>query len=121
MKTWFSLGALLAALAVMAGAFGAHALKSQLSPDMLAVYETGARYHLVHALGLLIVGLVYERHPSPLVNTAGWLLVAGVLLFSGSLYALSITGIKALGMITPIGGTAWIAGWIALGVAAQKT
>lgn len=121
MKTWFSLGALMAALAVMAGAFGAHTLKSQLSTEMLAVYETGARYHLFHALGLLVVGLACDRHPSPGFNTAGWLLTAGIVLFSGSLYALSITGVKALGLVTPIGGTAWIIGWIVLGATAQKT
>lgn len=119
MKTWFPLGAFLAALAVMAGAFGAHALKTALSPDMLATYETGARYHLMHALGLMIVGLVAERRPSRRVDAAGWLLAGGVVLFSGSLYALAITGNRALGAITPLGGVSWIVGWIMLGLAVQ--
>lgn len=120
MKTWFPLGALMAALAVMAGAFGAHALKAQLTPDMLAVYETGARYHLAHALGLLVVGLTAERHPSPALDAVGWLFMTGITLFSGSLYALAITGNKTLGMITPLGGVSWIIGWIVLGFAAQR-
>ena len=110
----------MAALAVMAGAFGAHGLKSQISPEMLVVYETGARYHLAHALGLLAVGLAADRHPSAILDMGGWLLVAGIVLFSGSLYALAITGNPALGMITPLGGTAWIIGWIVLGVATQR-
>jgi uncharacterized membrane protein YgdD (TMEM256/DUF423 family) len=120
MKTWFVLGAFLAALGVMAGAFGAHALKGRLSPDMLAVYETGARYHLIHALGLLAVGLAADRLGGGLVNLAGGLLTAGIVLFSGSLYALAISGVKTLGIITPFGGLAWIVGWIVLGVAALK-
>ncbi|NDD29412.1 MAG: DUF423 domain-containing protein, partial [Proteobacteria bacterium] len=98
---------------------GAHALKTALSPDMLATYETGARYHLMHALGLMVVGLVAERRPSRRVDAAGWLIAGGVVLFSGSLYALAITGNRSLGAITPLGGVSWIVGWIMLGLAVQ--
>ena len=111
-RIFFSLGAVLGALGVAAGAFGAHALKGRLTPEMLAVFETGVRYQLVHALGLLAVGWAAGRWTSGAVRAAGWLFVAGVFLFSGSLYVLCLTGVRAFGAITPIGGAAFIAGWL---------
>lgn len=102
-----ALGAVNAALAVAAGAFGAHALKDRLEPRMLEVFETGARYHMYHALALVLCGAIATRG----ATTAGWILQAGIVLFSGSLYALALTGTKGLGAITPIGGLAFLVGW----------
>jgi len=119
-RLFFGLGAALGAVAVAAGAFGARALRSRIAPEMLAVFETGVRYHLVHALALLAVGWATTRWSSPGVPAAGWLFVAGILLFSGSLYALALTGVRALGLVTPIGGGAFIAGWLALAWAAWR-
>ena len=113
-------GAAHAALAVAMGAFGAHGLKASLSPDLLAVYQTGAQYHIFHALGLLLVGVLASHRPRALVTWAGWLLFAGIVLFSGSLYVLAISGERWLGMITPFGGTAFIAGWVLLAVASLR-
>ncbi len=105
-------GALLAFLGVGLGAFGAHALKARLAPDLLAVYQTGVQYHLWHALGIVLIGLLVQSLPGQkLLPIAGWLMVAGIILFSGSLYALSISGVRALGAITPIGGVAFLASW----------
>jgi uncharacterized membrane protein YgdD (TMEM256/DUF423 family) len=113
-RTFFALGAVLAGLGVALGAFGAHALKARLSPDMLAVWETGVRYQLVHALGLLAVSWALTRWPGSAVQASGWLFVAGTLLFSGSLYALALSGVRGLGAVTPLGGVAWIVGWALL-------
>lgn len=113
MKTFLVIGALAMALGVILGAFGAHGLKNRLSPDLLAIYHTGVEYHLYHALGLLLVGILIQQFPQlsglPL---GGWLLFAGILIFSGSLYVLAISGVRWLGAITPIGGLAFIAGWV---------
>jgi len=109
-----AVGALSGALGVAAGAFGAHALRSRLPPDLLAVFETAARYQLYHALGLVAVGLALGRWPSTPVRAAGWLFVCGTVLFSGSLYVLALTGTRWLGAITPLGGLCFIAGWLAL-------
>ena len=87
---------------------------------MLAVFETGARYHLIHAVGLLGVAVAAERWPGALTRAAGWLIVAGIVLFSGSLYALALTGTRALGLVTPFGGVAFIAGWLCLAAAAWR-
>jgi len=113
-RTFFSLGAVFAALGVAAGAFGAHGLKAWVSPEMLAVFETGVRYHLIHALGLLAVAWASTRWASAAIRAAGWLFVVGILVFSGSLYVLTLSGIRALGAITPLGGIAFIAGWLLL-------
>jgi uncharacterized membrane protein YgdD (TMEM256/DUF423 family) len=113
-RVFFALGAVLAALGVAAGAFGAHALRGRLAPDLLAAFETGVRYHLIHALALLAVAWATTRWPGRATNVAGWLFLAGTVLFSGSLYALSASGIRALYAITPLGGVAFIAGWMAL-------
>jgi uncharacterized membrane protein YgdD (TMEM256/DUF423 family) len=108
------LGAVLGALGVAAGAFGAHGLKARVGPEMLEVFETGVRYHLIHALALLAVAWASTRWSSAAIRAAGWLFVAGILVFSGSLYLLTLSGIRALGAITPIGGAAFILGWLLL-------
>lgn len=113
-RTFFALGAVLAGVGVALGAFGAHALKARLAPDMLAVWETGVRYQLVHALALLAVAWAATRWPGSMVQASGWLFVAGTLLFSGSLYALALSGMRGLGAVTPLGGAAWIVGWALL-------
>lgn len=119
-KTILMTGAGLLALAVILGAFGAHALKSKIEPDLLQVYKTGVEYHFYHALGLLLVGIIALNMPSGLINWSALLLFAGIVLFSGSLYLLAITGIKWLGAITPLGGLSFIAGWILLILAVWK-
>jgi uncharacterized membrane protein YgdD (TMEM256/DUF423 family) len=101
-------------LGVALGAFGAHALEARLSPDMLAVFETGARYHMYHVLALMAAAWLWSRWPSRIFATAGWLFVAGILVFSGSLYLLALTGVRALGAVTPLGGLAFLAGWLCL-------
>jgi uncharacterized membrane protein YgdD (TMEM256/DUF423 family) len=113
-RVFFIMGAVLAALGVAAGAFGAHALRGRLTPELLAAFETGVRYHLIHALALLSVAWATTRWPGRPTNIAGWLFLAGTVLFSGSLYAMSVSGIRALGAITPLGGVAFIAGWLTL-------
>lgn len=113
-RVFFVFGAALAALGVAAGSFGAHALRGRLSPELLAVFETGVRYHLIHALALVSVAWATTRWPGRATNMAGWLFLAGTVLFSGSLYALSVSGIRALGAITPLGGVTLIAGWLTL-------
>jgi len=119
-NAWFSLGATFAAIGVGLGAFGAHGLKSRLTPDMLAIFETGVRYHLIHAIGLLAVGWAADRWGGNGFQFAGWAFAIGIAIFSGSLYVLSIAGIRWLGAVTPLGGLAFIAGWIALAVAAWR-
>ena len=108
------------ALAVLLGAFGAHALKTRLSPEMLQVYKTGVEYQFYHALGLLLIGLIGFQIDSKWLRWSGILLIVGIVIFSGSLYALSISGIKTLGAITPIGGLSFVAGWISLAIAVWK-
>jgi uncharacterized membrane protein YgdD (TMEM256/DUF423 family) len=117
-RTFLLLGALGGFLAVALGAFGAHALRSRLSPEMLAVFETGVRYQMYHALALLLVAATIPRMGGWLVVSAGWLFTAGIVLFSGSLYLLAFTGVTVLGAITPIGGLAFLAGWACLAIAA---
>ena len=116
---------LLAALAgftgVALGAFAAHGLKSQLSAEYLAVFQTGVHYQLVHALALFGVALLAERLPGRLLTAAGILFAVGILLFSGSLYALTLSGLGKLGMITPLGGLCFLAGWLCLGLTAWRS
>ena len=119
LRTFTALGAANAFCAVAMGAFGAHALRGRLSADSLTIYNTAAHYHLIHALGLLLVALLSERLASPrFCSWCGWLLFAGILLFSGSIYALAITGVRLLGAITPLGGLCFLTAWTLLGVAA---
>ena len=110
-RIFFMLGSVFAFLGVAAGAFGAHGLKGKLDEPMLEVFETGARYQMYHGLALLAVAWALSRWPGGMMTTAGWLFVAGILVFSGSLYLLSLTGIRWLGAITPIGGVMLLAGW----------
>ena len=113
-RRFIALGAILGATGVAAGAFGAHTLAEILTPEWLKVFETATRYHLIHAVALVTVGVVASNWPSSLVNAAGYLLLSGVILFSGSLYALVLSNMTWWGMVTPFGGAALIAGWCAL-------
>jgi uncharacterized membrane protein YgdD (TMEM256/DUF423 family) len=116
-RTFLLIGAVLGFLGVTFGAFGAHALRSRLSPDMLAVFETGVRYQMYHAFAVLIVSaLIGHIGSARLVIIAGWFFVAGVLLFSGSLYVLALSGAGILGAITPLGGLLFLAGWACLAI-----
>lgn len=119
-RTFVILAALSAFLAVAAGAFGAHGLRDRVAPDLLAVFEVGARYHMYHALALLAVGWLATRIEGALPTAAGWLFVAGTVLFSGSLYLLALTGRRWLGAVTPFGGVAFLVGWALLAVAAWR-
>jgi len=112
------LGALSAFIGVAAGAFGAHALRGSVEPGLLTVFETGARYQLVHALALVAVDLVAPRVRPGFAATAGWLFVTGTVLFSGSLYAMTLTGVRAWGAVTPFGGLCFLAGWATVAIAA---
>ncbi|MEM7019295.1 MAG: DUF423 domain-containing protein, partial [Pseudomonadota bacterium] len=121
-KLFILLGAINAFLAVGLGAFGAHGLKERLSEDMLAVYQTAVQYHMFHALGLILIGVIsVEAIQAAYLKGAGWLLFVGIILFSGSLYCLSISGIRILGAITPFGGLCFLAGWLVLAWAAFKS
>ena len=119
-KTILMTASFLLALAVALGAFGAHGLKSQLSNDMIQTYKTGVDYHFYHALGLLLIGILAVSFPSELMKWSAILLTAGIILLSGSLYVLAVSGIKWLGAITPIGGLSFIAGWVLLFLAVWK-
>ena len=106
-------------VAVALGAFGAHALKTRLTPDMAAVWQTAVQYHAWHALAVLVAGVLLLQWPGQrAVEVAGWLFVAGIVLFSGSLYAMALTGVRGLGAVTPFGGVAFLAGWASLAWAA---
>jgi len=114
-RIFLALGAVNAFLCVVLGAFGAHGLKQKLTPDMLAVYQTGVQYHFYRALGLLAVGLMLMHFPaSKPIKWSGWLMLGGIVLFSLSLYTLSLTGIRGLGAITPLGGVSFLSGWAVL-------
>jgi uncharacterized membrane protein YgdD (TMEM256/DUF423 family) len=117
-RLFFVLGCGSGFLAVALGAFAAHGLKSRLAPEMLGVFEVGVRYQMYHALALLGVAWACTRWPGAWTGASGWLFIAGTLVFSGSLYALSLTGTRWLGAITPLGGLAFLAGWLCLAWAA---
>jgi uncharacterized membrane protein YgdD (TMEM256/DUF423 family) len=120
-RLFVALGGINAALAVIFGAFGAHALKARISPEMLAVYHTGSQYHFYHALGLLLIGLLASHFQNErALQLSGFLMLAGIVLFSGSLYLLALTGITWLGAVTPLGGVSFIAAWVVLAVAALR-
>lgn len=120
-RHFWLLGCGFALLAVAAGAFGAHALRARLPADLLAVFETAARYQMYHALALLAVAWAVAQWPGSTASLAGWLFTAGIVVFSGSLYLLSLTGIRWLGAITPLGGLAFLLGWALLGWAALRS
>lgn len=117
-RTFLLIGSLAGALGVALGAFGAHGLRGRLSPDMLAVFETGVRYQMYHALAILLVSVLMARLDGWLIHAAGWSFAIGIVLFSGSLYLLAVTGIRVLGAIAPLGGVAFILGWAFLAIAA---
>jgi len=117
---WFVAGTILAFLAVAFGAFAAHSLKARLSSDDRSIWETGARYQMYHALALLGVAYAAQRWGGGFTTAAGWLFVVGVVLFSGSLYLLSTSGIKVLGAVTPLGGLCFLSGWVCLAIAAWR-
>ena len=119
-STWFATGAIAAGLGVALGAFGAHGLKTRVTADLLVIFETAVRYQLYHAFALIAVAWAATRWPSPWITTAGWAFVLGILIFSGSLYIMTMTGAKWLGAITPIGGLAFLLGWAALAIAALR-
>ena len=119
-RLFFGLGAASGFVAVAAGAFGAHALRGRLSADLLGVFETAARYQMYHALALMAVAWAVSRWPGTLPQWAGWSFVAGTVLFSGSLYALALSGVRWLGAITPFGGAAFLAGWTCLALTVRR-
>lgn len=121
-KLFLTIGAVAMLAAVALGAFGAHALKAQIAPNLLAVYRTGVEYHFYHAIGLLAVGLAAQRLPdSNWLRAAGWLMLAGIVIFSGSLYLLAVTGVRAFGAVTPVGGVAFMLAWAMFAVAVVKS
>ncbi len=121
MKLFILLGAINAFLAVALGAFGAHGLEGKISEKYLKTWNTGVTYQMFHATGLFIVGILLAKAPNTgMLNTAGWLMLIGIILFSGSLYVLSTTGIKVLGAITPLGGLAFLAAWLLVGIVAIR-
>jgi len=119
-RIFLILGAVAAFLAVAFGAFGAHLLRGRLPEDLYTVYQTAVHYHAIHALGLLLVGLLAHREGSRWMAAAGVLMAAGLILFSGSLYVLALSGMRGLGIVTPFGGLALLGAWFALAVAAWK-
>jgi uncharacterized membrane protein YgdD (TMEM256/DUF423 family) len=119
-RLFLMLGAVSGLIAVGAGAFGAHALRARLTPELLGVFETGARYQMYHALALVVAAWVVSRWPESLAAWAGWLFLAGTIVFSGSLYALALTGVRWLGAVTPLGGLCFLAGWLCLALAAAR-
>lgn len=119
-RLFLMFGAASAAIAVGAGAFGAHALRARLEPRLLEAFETGARYQMYHAFAMVVAAWILARGDSRLAVAAGWLFAAGTLLFSGSLYAMALTGVRALGAITPAGGVCFIAGWVCVSLAAWR-
>lgn len=120
-KLFLVIGSINAMLAVILGAFGAHGLKKILSPDLLSTFATGVQYHFYHAVGLILVGLIAVHLPASMqLRLSGWLMFAGIVLFSGSLYLLALTGIRWLGAITPFGGVCFIIAWALLAVGVYK-
>lgn len=121
-KFYLLLGSINALLVVLIGAFGAHGLKARLTAENMAIFQTGVQYHFYHAVGLILVGLIAWHIPtSPYLRWSAWLMITGIILFSGSLYALSITNIRWLGMITPVGGMAFIIAWLLLSIGIIKS
>jgi uncharacterized membrane protein YgdD (TMEM256/DUF423 family) len=122
MRLMIILGSINMALAIALGAFGAHGLEGKVSEKMMQIWNTGAHYHIIHGLALIAVGLMLAKTDgnATLLTVAGWLLFAGIVFFSGSLYALVLTNVKILGAITPIGGVSFIVGWVLVAISAAK-
>ncbi len=120
-KTFLIIAAVFGFLGVAFGAFGAHALKDKLTPQLLETFETGVRYQMYHVFAIAIVALALEHWRVGLLNISGWLFVAGIIIFSGSLYILSLTGEKMWGAVTPFGGLALLGGWLTLAIAVYKS
>jgi uncharacterized membrane protein YgdD (TMEM256/DUF423 family) len=118
--TWIAIGSLLGMTGVAAGAFGAHALKTRVEPDMIAIFETAARYQMYHAVALVGLGLFASRIDQSMLQVSGFSFLAGTLIFSGTLYALVLTGNRGLGAVTPVGGALLIFGWLMLAVVAMR-
>ena len=121
MKSFIILGSVLTGIAIIIGAFGAHAIKTKVLPEDLAIFETGIKYHFYHSLGLIIIGILGFHYPNEVVQSSGKLFILGILIFSGSLYLLVLTNIRWLGAITPIGGFCFIMGWFILAYNIYKT
>jgi len=119
-RVFFTIGAWFAFAGVAAGAFGAHSLKSRINTEMLLVFEVGVRYQMYHAFGLIAAAWVQAKWPFALATSGGWFFVAGIILFSGSLYLISLSGLRWLGAITPIGGAAFLVGWVCLALAVWR-
>jgi uncharacterized membrane protein YgdD (TMEM256/DUF423 family) len=119
-RLFIRLGAVASFVGVALGAFGAHALRARLSADHLAAFETGVRYQLLHALALVLVGLLIARRPARITTAAGWCFTLGIVLFSGSLYILTLTGTAAVGVVTPLGGLFFLAGWACLALSGGR-
>ncbi|CCQ97286.1 conserved membrane hypothetical protein [[Clostridium] ultunense Esp] len=121
MRFFLFLGSILMFFAVALGAFGAHGLKGKIPDDLLTIYQTGVHYQMIHGLGIILVAILLGRFTgNGLIGGAGWSFFIGILLFSGSLYAIAFTGVRILGMITPFGGVAFLLGWLLLGIAALR-
>ena len=120
MKLFIILGALNGFIAVALGAFGAHGLEGKIPDKYLETWQTAVQYQMFHAVGLLVIGLLAGKISSPLINWSGWLMLIGIILFSGSLFVLSVTQIKVLGAITPLGGVSFLVAWILMIIAAYK-
>ena len=114
MREWIITGAFFAALGILIGAFGAHGLKTKISSENLIVFEIGVRYHIYHAVGLILLGIIGFHYPNELINISAYMFCLGIILFSGSLYLLAFTNLRWLGAITPIGGFCFILGWLIL-------
>lgn len=119
-RDFILLGAISGFLSVSFGAFGAHAIKQWMSADLMSVYQTAVSYQMYHSLGLILIALVYQHHQNKLVKVAGWLMLAGIIIFSGSLYTLSLSDTRWLGAITPIGGILLLLSWFLLGLGISK-
>lgn len=114
------IGAISGFLSISFGAFGAHAIKQWMSVDLMAIYQTAVSYQIYHSLGLILIALVYQHQQNTLIKTAGWLMLAGIIIFSGSLYTLSLTDTRWLGAITPVGGILLLLAWLLLGLGVSK-
>lgn len=119
-RTFIIMGAMSGFLSIAFGAFGAHAIKQWMSADLMAIYQTAVSYQIYHSLGLILVALVYQQQQNKLIKVAGWLMLSGILIFSGSLYTLSLTDTRWLGAITPIGGTLLLSAWLLLAFGVSK-